>query len=58
MVSFEPPRQEDSFAPNIAWVGILGAKKSPCRGGSNDAIVDHQFDHDQSTVGTLVMIFS
>ena len=40
-------QQLDSNPRNI-W-----CKKSSRRGGSINTIVDHQFDHDQSTVGTL-----
>ena len=50
LVAFDLFTTRISFAPNISSSHRF-ASKNDC---SNDAILRPQFDHDQSTVGTLV----
>ena len=47
-------KNNDNSRPRYSTHAILAPNKSFHQGGSNDSLLDHQFDHDQSAVGTLV----
>ena len=57
LVAFDLFTTRISFAPNIASGHRFASKKWLFRGGSHDAILEPQFDHDQSTVGTLYLLY-
>ena len=48
-----PKKNDDNSRPRNSTNAILVAKESSHRGGSNDTLLDHQFYHDQFTIGIL-----